>query len=67
MIGNTVHEGKIFKDIFDLWNPLKSSYTTSASGNKSDDGGRPTIDDGDLSAAGEVTRENDTNDPDNRI
>ena len=67
MIGNTVHEGKIFKDIFDLWNPLKSSYTTSSSGDKSDDGGRPTMDDGDLSAAGEVTRENDTNDPDNRI
>ena len=66
MLGNSIIEGNIFKNIFDLWNPLKSSYTISAS-NNSDDGGRPTMDDGDLSAAGEVTRENDTNNPDNRI
>ncbi len=66
MIGNAIVEGKIFKDVFDLWNPLKSSYTTSLSEN-SESGGRPTVDDGDLSASGEITRENDTNDPDNRI
>lgn len=65
MIGNAIVEGKVFKDIFDLWTPLKSSYTTSAS--DGNDGGRPTMDDGDLSASGETTRENDTNDPDNRI
>ena len=65
MLGNTIVEGIVFKDIFDLWNPLKSSYTTSGDG--SEDGGRPTKDDGDLSASGERTKENDTNNPDNRI
>ena len=65
MLGNTIVEGIVFKDIFDLWNPLKSSYTTSGDGSK--DGGRPTKDDGDLSASGERTKENDTNNPDNRI
>ena len=65
MLGNTVIENTIFKDIFDMWNPLKSSYTTSSDG--IDEGGAPSKDDGDLSASGEVTRENDTNNPDNRI
>lgn len=64
VIGNILHEGKMFKDIFDLLTPLQSSYTTS--GNQSSDGGRPTKDDDDLSASGETTRENDTNSPDNR-
>ena len=64
VIGNILHEGKMFKDIFDLLTPLQSSYTTS--GNQSSDGGRPTKDDDDLSASGETTRENDTNNPDNR-
>lgn len=65
VMGNILHEGKMFKDLFDLLTPLQSSYTTS--GNQSDDGGRPAKDDGDLSASGETTRENDTNNPDNRI
>lgn len=65
MLGNTIVEGIIFKDIFDMWNPLKSSYTTS--GDDSDEGGAPTKNIGDLSASGERTKENDTNNPDNRI
>lgn len=65
MLGNTIVENTIFKDIFDMWQPLKSSYTSSS--DSSDEGGAPTKSDGDLSASGEVTRENDTNNPDNRI
>lgn len=65
MLGNTIVENIVFKNIFDMWNPLKSSYTTS--GDDSDEGGAPTKDIGDLSASGERTKENDTNNPDNRI
>ena len=65
MLGNTIMENAVFKDIFDMWQPLKSSYTSSS--DSSDEGGAPTKSDGDLSASGEVTRENDTNNPDNRI
>lgn len=65
MLGNSVIEGVIFKDIFDLWNPLRSSYTES--NDNSDEGGAPTKDDGDLTPSGERTKENDTNNPDNRV
>lgn len=66
IIGNSVVEGVVFKDIFDLWNPLRSSYTES-NGSSSDKGGAPTKDTGDLTPSGERTKENDTNNPDNRI
>ena len=65
MLGNTYHEAMFFKDVFDMFQPLKSSYTQS--GDNSNEGGRPTKDDGDLSASGERTKENDTNNPDNRV
>lgn len=65
MIGNSIIENQVLSDIFSSWCPLQTSFTQSS--NSNDKGGRPTVDDGDLSAAGEVTRENDTNDPDNRI
>ena len=67
MLGNSIIENKIFKDIFDMWQPLKSSYTSNSNELSNDEGGAPTKSDGDLSASGEVTRENDTNNPDNRI
>lgn len=65
MFGNTFVENDLFADVFDSFNPLKTSYTQS--GDNVDEAGRPAMDDGDLSAGGEATRENDTNDPDNRI
>lgn len=65
LIGNTIIENTVFSDIFNLWQPLKSSYTQT--GDESEDVGRPTKDDGDLSASGEAARENDTNNSDNRI
>lgn len=65
MFGNSVVENNIFGDIFDSWQPMKTSYT--ASGDESSDVGRPTTSDGDLSKSGEISRENDTNNKDNRI
>ena len=64
MIGNSVIENEILADMFNNWTVLQTSYTQSGDSN---DVGRPTADDGDLSASGEVTRENDTNLPENRV
>lgn len=64
-LGNTYAENVMYADLFENWKPLKTSYTQSSS---SDDvGGRPTVDDGDLSTTGENARDNDSNNPDNRI
>lgn len=65
MLGNSVIEGVIFKDIFNLWNPLKSSYTSSS--NSSDEGGRPMNDDTNLAPSTETQRDNDSNLTENRI
>lgn len=64
MMGNIVMEQVILKDIFDLMTPLKSSYTESSN---SEDVGRPTMDDTEISEITETTRENDGNDPNNRL
>lgn len=64
MLGNIVMEQSIFADVFGMMSPLKSSYTESST---SEDVGRPTSADEDLSASGEATRNDDgANDPDNR-
>lgn len=63
MLGNIIVEQQVFKDIMDLMQPLKSSYTQSGEENN----GRPLSDDSDLTASGEATRESDTNNSDNRI
>ena len=64
MLGNTIIENKIFKDIFDMWQPLKSSYTQSGS---DDEGGRPTKSETEISEVTQNTHDNDGNDPDNRV
>lgn len=64
LIGNSVMEN-VFGDIFDNWKPLSTSYTASA--DSSNEGGRERVEDKDLSESGERTRENDTNNPDNRV
>ncbi len=64
MLGNSVIEGVIFKDIFDLWRPLSSSFTQSDSG---DEGGRPMKEDTDLAPSTETQRGNDANSTENRI
>ena len=64
MLGNSFTEQIFKEDIFDKWEVLKTSYTQSGD---DPEGGRPQKADGDLSSSGETTRENNTNDPDNRI
>lgn len=65
MLGNTVLENSILGDIFDSWQPLKSSYTQSES--DSDNGGRPMMDETEISKTTDVQRGNDSNKTDNRI
>ena len=72
MIGNSVVENEILKDMFDSWMPLQTSYTMSGNGSLSNSssetvGGRPVKDDADVAAVTEVQRENDSNDTENRI
>ena len=73
MIGNSVIENEILVDMFDNWRVLQSSHTQGSTGSSSTSstvenvGGRPQVEDGDLSAAGERTRNDDeANDPANR-
>ena len=64
VLGNSYVENTLFKEMFMEWTPLQTSYTQSSD---SEDVGRPTIDDGDLSPTGEAARDNDTNDSSNRV
>lgn len=65
MLGNIMMEQVVFNDIYNLMQPLKSSYVQSGNAT-GDEGGRPLTNDGDLSQSGEKTREGDTNNPANR-
>ncbi len=60
-------------DVFDLaakWTPMQTSYTQSgtvAGTNEiSENGGRPEMDDDEITSIGQTTRDNDSNDPDKR-
>ena len=64
MLGNTILETSILGDIFDSWQPLKSSYTQSGDDSE---GGRPMNDDTNLAPSTETQRSNDSNKTDNRI
>lgn len=64
LLGNTFVENSVL-NLADSWTVLKTSATQS--NNDSDKGGRPEKDENQLSTSGERTRENDTNNPDNRI
>lgn len=63
LLGNSIAENQAFKDIFDNWQVLKTSYTQSSN----DSGGRPTKEDGDLAPSTETQRGNDSNSTENRI
>lgn len=65
MLGNTIVECVVFKGIFDMWNPLKSSHTQAS--DDSENGGRPTKSETEISEITENTHDNDGNNPDNRI
>ena len=62
MLGNSIMENNIFDDVFSNWKVLQTSYTQTSDSEV----GRPEMSDGDLSDSGEVSRENDSNDKDNR-
>lgn len=64
MIGNSIVENQVLGDLFDSWQPMKTSYTQSSSDDK---GGRPTKDDGEISEITETQRDNDSNSTENRI
>lgn len=63
LIGNSIHENIIFNDIYETWEPLKSSYTQSA--DTSEEGGRPVEED--IVEVTEIQRENDSNNTENRV
>ena len=65
MLGNTILETSILGDIFNRWQPLKSSYTQS--GDSSDEGGRPMEDETNIAKSTDTQRNNDSNSTDNRI
>lgn len=62
MIGNSYMENTVLNDIFGSWTPLQSTFTQSGS-----KGGRPTLDETDISNVTDTQRQNDSNDVDNRI
>ena len=65
MLGNSIVENQILGDIFDGWQPLKTSYVMS--GDSSDEGGRPTEEGTEISEVTETQRDNDSNSTENRI
>lgn len=59
---------RVENDILGLgfsWNPLKTSYTTSSEEISNSEGGRPVQEE--VTEVTEVGRDNDSNDPDNRV
>jgi len=65
MLGNSFTENIVFKDIFDMWQPLKSSYTQS--GDANGNGGRPEKDETEIENSTDTQRQNDSNSTENRI
>ena len=66
MLGNTVLENTVLRDIFASWQPMATSYTQSNSGT-TDEGGRPMMDETEISPTTDTQRQNDSNSTDNRI
>ena len=64
MLGNAFVENDIF-GLADDWTPMKTSYTQPA--DSGDEGGRPTMDESEISTITQNTHDNDGNDPDNRV
>ncbi|EXG87833.1 hypothetical protein K413DRAFT_4734 [Clostridium sp. ASBs410] len=63
LLGNSVIENTIFKDVFEGWKPLQSSFTQGGS----DKQGRPPKDETEISDVTDTQRNNDSNNTDNRI
>lgn len=65
MLGNSFTEEIFKEDIYDKWEVLKTSYTSSNDG--SDEGGRPMKEETDIADSTDTQRQNDSNSTDNRI
>ena len=65
-LGNSLLENTILADVFDSWRPLSTSFTQSGSSDVTDKGGRPEMNEDDLSDSGIQTREDDENNKANR-
>lgn len=63
MLGNAYVENDVL-DLADSWVPMKTAYTQSADPENA--GGRPAMDENDISSITQNTRDNEGNDPDNR-
>ena len=66
MLGNSFIENELFNDVFDNWQVLKTSYT-QPSDSSENNGGRPAMDETEISEITQNTHDNDGNDPDNRL
>ena len=67
MLGNTFVENDVF-ELAENWIPMQTSYTQSSSDiANSDNNGRPTMDDTEISEITQNTRDNEGNDKDNRV
>ena len=64
MLGNSFTEQIFKEDIFDKWEVLKTSYTTAGDNSES---GAPMKDETEISDITQKTRDNDSNNPDNRV
>lgn len=64
MLGNSFTEQIFKEDIFDKWEVLKTSYTSSSD---ESEGGRPMKEETDLAESTDIQRQNDSNKTDNRI
>lgn len=62
MFGNAFLENDVF-ELSDKWEPMKTAYTQSGE----DEGGRPEMDENEISEITQNTRDNDGNDKDNRV
>lgn len=66
LLGNTLLENVVLADVFESWTPLSTSYTQSGSSDVTNQGGRPEMNEDDLTDSGTQTRENDDNNKANR-
>lgn len=66
MFGNSFMEQVFKENVFDRWEVLKTSYTTS-NDSSDDEGGRPMMDETEIAESTDTQRNNDSNSVDNRI
>jgi len=63
VLGCSFVENNIFADVFNNWKPLQTSYTQSGDS----EGGRPEMEDTEITERGQDTRDQNANDSENRL